>query len=77
MNPDIECDFTRLSFADSSFKLVVFDPLHLLRNIGKSKTADMYGSLNERAAPTGYQQIKYGTLYSDEYGRSSTHRIGT
>ena len=65
MNPDIECDFTRLSFEDSSFKLVVFDPLHLLRNIGKSKTADMYGSLNESAAPAGYQQIKYGTLYSD------------
>ena len=27
--------------------------------------ADMYGSLNERATPTGYQQIKYGALYSD------------
>lgn len=65
MNPDIECDFTRLPFEDGSFKLVVFDPPHLLRNTGKSKMADMYGSLNERATPTGYQQIKYGALYSD------------
>lgn len=65
VNPDIECDFTRLPFEDSSFKLVVFDPPHLLKNTGKSKMADMYGSLNERATPTGYQQIKYGALYSD------------
>lgn len=65
VNPDIECDFTRLPFEDGSFKLVVFDPPHLLRNKGKSKMDDMYGSLNERATPTGYQQIKYGALYSD------------
>jgi len=25
----------------------------------------MYGSLNEKAKPTGYQQIKYGALYAD------------
>lgn len=65
MNPDIECDFTHLPFENSSFKLVVFDPPHLLRNTGKSKMADMYGSLNVRSSPTGYQQIKYGALYSD------------
>lgn len=45
--------------------MVVFDPPHLLRNVGKSKMADMYGSLNEKAQPTGYQHIKYGALYSD------------
>jgi hypothetical protein len=54
-----------LPFEDKSFKLVVFDPPHLLRNTGRSKMADMYGSLNEKALPTGYQQIKYGCLYSD------------
>lgn len=27
--------------------------------------ADMYGSLNKIATPTGYQQIKYGALYFD------------
>lgn len=47
------------------YAMVVFDPPHLLRNAGKSKMADMYGSLNEKASPTGYQQIKYGALYSD------------
>lgn len=65
VKPDVECDFTSLPFEDESFRLVVYDPPHLLRNTGKSKMADMYGSLSERAAPTGYQQIKYGALYTD------------
>lgn len=42
--------------------MVVFDPPHLLRNVGKSKFADLYGSLNPKAKPTGYQHIKYGSL---------------
>lgn len=65
VKPDVECDFTSLPFEDESFRLVVYDPPHLLRNTGKSKMADMYGSLSERATPTGYQQIKYGALYAD------------
>jgi tRNA G10 N-methylase Trm11 len=65
VKPDTICDFTNLPFPDKSFKLVVFDPPHLLRNTGKSKMADMYGSLNEKAVPTGYQHIKYGALYDD------------
>ena len=69
---DIVCDFARLPFPSNNFKLVVFDPPHLLRNTGKSKNADMYGSLNEKATPTGYQQIKYGELYSD--WRDMLHR---
>lgn len=44
---------------------MIFDPPQLLRNTGKSKFADLYGSLNEKATPTGYQQIKYGALYTD------------
>lgn len=44
--PDIQCDFTALPFENDAFKLVVFDPPHLLRN----------------AEPTGYQHIKYGSL---------------
>lgn len=63
--PDIVGDFTSIKFPDNTFKMVVFGPPHLLRNTGKSKFADMYGSLSEKAAPTGYQQIKYGALYSD------------
>lgn len=65
VKPDVECDFTSLPFEDESFRLVVYDPPHLLRNTGKSKMADMYGSLSERGTPTGYQQIKYGALYAD------------
>lgn len=65
VNPDIQADFTNMPYEDKSFSMVVFDPPHLLRNAGKSKMADMYGSLNEKASPTGYQQIKYGALYSD------------
>ena len=65
VSPDIVGDFTNIAFPDNSFKMVVFDPPHLLRNTGRSKYADMYGSLSEKATPTGYQQIKYGALYSD------------
>lgn len=65
VKPDVVCDFTALPFEDNLFAMVVFDPPHLIRNTGKSKMADLYGSLNERARPTGYQQIKYGALYSD------------
>lgn len=65
VHPDIVGDFTDIPFQDKSFKMVVFDPPHLLRNTGKSKYAVQYGSLSEKAAPTGYQMIKYGALYSD------------
>ena len=60
--PDVQCDFTELPFEDGTFKLVVFDPPHLLYNTGKSKMGDIYGSLNPEANPTGYQHIKYGAL---------------
>ncbi|MEG0692429.1 MAG: methyltransferase [Oscillospiraceae bacterium] len=65
VSPDIVGDFAEIPLEDNIFNMVVFDPPHLLRNTGKSKFADLYGSLNEKARPTGYQQIKYGALYSD------------
>ena len=65
VKPDIVCDFTNLPFEDSSFRLVVFDPPHLTRCTGKSKYKEIYGSLSEIHTPTGWQQIKYGALYSD------------
>lgn len=65
VKPDVKADFTSMPYPDNTFRMVVFDPPHLLRNVGKSKMADMYGSLNEKARPTGYQHIKYGALYSD------------
>lgn len=51
IKPDIVADFTNLPFSDNSFKLVIFDPPHLLH------TTD-----NEI---TGWQQIKYGALQGD------------
>ena len=65
IKPDIKADFTCLPFKDCSFRLVVFDPPHLLYNSGKSKYKEMYGSLREIGTPTGWQQIKYGALYTD------------
>lgn len=59
VNPDIVCDFTNLPFDDNSFKLVVYDPPHLTKITSKSK------SNNEMLTPTGWQQIKYGALYSN------------
>ena len=66
VNPDVQCDFTNMPYEDCTFSMVVFDPPHLVYSRGKkSKMVDMYGSLSEKAMPTGYQQIKYGALYSD------------
>lgn len=65
IKPDVIGDFTNIPFSDETFKLVVFDPPHLLRNSGKSKFADIYGSLNPKAQPKGYQHTKYGALPFD------------
>ena len=62
VNPDIQADFTNMPYPNNSFSLVVFDPPHLLRNVGKSKFVDIYGSPNPKASPSGYQMIKYGSL---------------
>lgn len=65
VHPDIVGDFTDLKFPDNSFRMVVFDPPHLLRNVGKSIYSEYYGSLNDKAKVTGHQQQKYGALFKD------------
>lgn len=46
IKPDMICDFTNMPFSDKSFKLVVFDPPHLL-HIGESSwMAKKYGKLD-------------------------------
>ena len=46
ISPDTVCDFTELPFPDESYKLVVFDPPHML-NIGdNSWMVKKYGKLN-------------------------------
>ena len=49
VNPDILADFKHLPFPDKTFRLVVFDPPHLLANHlgGASELAFCYGRLFE------------------------------
>ena len=45
IKPDIVADFRSIPFSDNSFKLVVFDPPHLVRVGEKSWLAKKYGHL--------------------------------
>lgn len=47
VKPDIKMDFTNLPFNNESFRLVVFDPSHLIRAGKKSWLAKKYGKLGE------------------------------
>ena len=47
VHPDIISDFTDMPFLDESFKLVVFDPPHLLKAGKNSWLAKKYGKLPE------------------------------
>ena len=47
VNPDIVADFRDMPFADGSFKLVVFDPPHLVRAGETSWMAKKYGVLSQ------------------------------
>lgn len=47
ISPDIVGDFRSMPFGDSTFKLVVFDPPHLLRVGQSSWLAKKYGKLDE------------------------------
>ncbi len=56
IKPDIEIDFTNMPFDDNSFKLVVFDPPHLLKLGKNSWMAKKYGYL----LPTWETDIRAG-----------------
>lgn len=47
VNPDIEMDFRNMPFNCGQFKLVVFDPPHLIRAGKQSWLAMKYGKLNQ------------------------------
>jgi len=56
IKPDVEMDFTKMTFPDDSFKMVIFDPPHLNR-LGKSSwMAKKYGVL----LPTWEMDIREG-----------------
>lgn len=42
VNPDVQADFTNMPYPANSFRMVVFDPPHLLRSIENCKTCDIY-----------------------------------
>jgi len=55
VKPDVIGDFRNIPFPDKSFKLVVFDPPHLLRIGENSWMAKKYGKLTE-SWPTDIKQ---------------------
>ncbi len=55
VKPDILADFRNIPFEDNTFKLVVFDPPHLIKAGEKSWLAKKYGRLND-TWPTDIKQ---------------------
>ena len=45
VDPDLQCDFTDLPFADETYSLVVFDPPHLTHGGDNSWLVKKYGKL--------------------------------
>lgn len=70
VDPDIQADFRRMPYADNSFKLVVFDPPHLVHVGDKAYMAIKYGKLSgnwEDVLRDGFRECMrvlddYGTL---------------
>lgn len=56
INPDIVADFRDIPYPDNSFKLVAFDPPHLIQAGDKSWLAKKYGKLE----PTWQVDLKQG-----------------
>lgn len=52
VGPDMQIDFTNMPFDNESFKMIIFDPPHLLHS---------------KSTPTGYMKIKYGYLHRDSW----------
>ena len=46
IKPDIQMDFRNMNFKDNSFKMVVFDPPHIIRNSEAGVYSRVYGILS-------------------------------
>jgi len=68
IKPDIKCDFTMLPFADKSFKLVIFDPPHLLHIGSNSWMAKKYGKLPDDWQTVIKQGFDECMRVLDDYG---------
>ena len=72
INPDTNYDFRKLPFEDKKFKLIVFDPPHLIGKMDKSTLKACYGVLDksnyESILKEGIKELwrvldDYGTLF--------------
>ena len=61
IKPDVNLDFTNLPFPDNSFRLIAFDPPHLVRAGKKSWLALKYGKL--------------GQSWQDDLSEHTNHRV--
>lgn len=68
INPDILCDFTQLPFEDNIYKLVVFDPPHLMQAGASSWMALKYGRLEENWQQMIHDGFQECMRVLDNYG---------
>ncbi len=68
IHPDTICDFTDLPFPDKSFKLVVFDPPHLIHAGGTAWLTLKYGKLEKNWPQMIHDGFKECMRVLDDYG---------
>lgn len=69
VNPDEIMDFRKMSIPDGKFKLVVFDPPHILRNCASGYQQAKYGNLNKQTWENDlYQGFNECYRVLDDYG---------
>ncbi len=56
VNPDVIGDFRNIPFEDNTFKLVIFDPPHLIKAGENSWLTKKYGKLDETCWPIDIKQ---------------------
>lgn len=68
IHPDLRADFTNIPFPDKSFKLVVFDPPHLIHVGASSWLGKKYGILDKDWPRIIQQGFKECFRVLDDYG---------
>lgn len=68
VNPDIVADFRDIPYPDKSFKLVVFDPPHLIKAGENSWLAKKYGKLSDTWKEDISQGFNECMRVLDDYG---------
>lgn len=61
IHPDVVADFRGMPYPDNAFRMVVFDPPHLLRNHHGSTVESIY-SADGKDKPNCWEEQKYGSL---------------